>query len=104
MKKGILEKTMEQGRSMVEMLGVLAVVGLLSIVGVAGFRTAMNKHYANQTIDRLTRRALTISSQRLLGQTPSLKGFVENDGAYVIPNTGLEIKDADGNCTNAPQN
>ena len=75
------------GRSMVEMLGVLAVVGVLSVVAVAGLRTAMDKHYANQTINRLRLRAMSISSQRLLGQTPSLNDFNETDGAYTISNT-----------------
>ena len=33
----------ERGRSMVEMLGVLAVVGVLSIAGLAGFKAAIQK-------------------------------------------------------------
>ena len=31
------------GRSMVEMLGVLAIIGVLSVGGIAGYRTAMEK-------------------------------------------------------------
>lgn len=38
----------ESGRSMVEMLGVLAIIGVLSIGGIAGYRYAMNKHKANE--------------------------------------------------------
>ena len=34
----------ESGRSMVEMLGVLAIIGVLSVGGIAGYTTAMNKH------------------------------------------------------------
>ena len=37
----------QTGRSMVEMLGVLAIVGVLSIAGLMGYRYAMNKHKAN---------------------------------------------------------
>ena len=33
----------EHGRSMIEMLGVLAIVGVLSIGGVAGFNKAMKE-------------------------------------------------------------
>ena len=41
----------QYGRSMVEMLGVLAIIGVLSIVVVAGYRMAMSRHRAN-TISR----------------------------------------------------
>ena len=34
---------MESGRSMVEMLGVLAIIGVLSVGGIAGYTTAINK-------------------------------------------------------------
>lgn len=43
-------KTNQTGRSMLEMLVVLAIVGVLSIVAVAGLTYAMNKHRANATI------------------------------------------------------
>ena len=35
-------KKQETGRSMIEMLGVLAVIGVLSVGGVYGYTTAMN--------------------------------------------------------------
>lgn len=38
----------EFGRSMVEMLGVLAIIGVLSIGGIAGYRYAMTQHKLNQ--------------------------------------------------------
>ena len=41
----------EQGRSMVEMLGVLAIIGVLSIGGIAGYTMAMNRYKANQILD-----------------------------------------------------
>lgn len=44
-------KQKEQGRSMVEMLGVLAIIGVLSIGGIAGYTMAMNRHKANQILD-----------------------------------------------------
>ena len=39
------------GRSMVEMLGVLAVIGVLSAGALAGYSKAMFKHKVNQSID-----------------------------------------------------
>ena len=41
----------ESGRSMVEMLGVLAIVGVLSAGALKGYSAAMFKHKMNQTID-----------------------------------------------------
>ena len=65
----------ETGRSMVEMLGVLAVVGVLSIGGVAGYRYAVDKMNANEIINELKKRAITASQQRVLGQTLSLADY-----------------------------
>ena len=41
----------ESGRSMVEMLGVLAIIGVLSIGGIAGYTMAMNRYRANELLD-----------------------------------------------------
>ena len=41
----------ESGRSMVEMLGVLAIIGVLSIGGIAGYTRAMRNWRANEIID-----------------------------------------------------
>ena len=43
----------QSGRSMVEMLGVLAIVGVLSIGGIMGYSYAMDKYRANETINDL---------------------------------------------------
>lgn len=45
----------EKGRSMVEMLGVLAIIGVLSAGGLAGYSKAMFQHKMNQTIDEATK-------------------------------------------------
>ena len=42
-----------KGRSMVEMLGVLAVIGVLSAGALAGFNNAMKRHKTNQVISDL---------------------------------------------------
>lgn len=34
-------KNFEKGRSMIEMLGVLAIIGVLSVGGIAGYSKAM---------------------------------------------------------------
>jgi type II secretory pathway pseudopilin PulG len=50
----------EQGRSMIEMLGVLAIVGVLSVGGIAGYSKAMNKFKVNKTIDQINMIATNI--------------------------------------------
>lgn len=50
----------EQGRSMIEMLGVLAIVGVLSVGGIAGYSKAMNKFKTNKMIDQINMIATNI--------------------------------------------
>ena len=45
----------ESGRSMVEMLGVLAIIGVLSIGGIAGYMLSMNRFRANDLIDKASK-------------------------------------------------
>ena len=44
-------KREDSGRSMVEMLGVLAIIGILSAGALTGYSKAMFRHKVNQTID-----------------------------------------------------
>ena len=46
-------KTNHIGRSMVEILGVLAIVGVLSVGGIAGYSTAMNKYKMNKQNEQI---------------------------------------------------
>ena len=43
----------QAGRSMIEMLGVLAIIGVLSAAGLYGYQKAMMKHKANKTINQI---------------------------------------------------
>ena len=43
--------TNETGRSMVEMLGVLAIIGVLSVGGIAGYNMAMKRYRANEILN-----------------------------------------------------
>ena len=45
--------TQESGRSMVEMLGVLAIVGVLSVGGIAGYSQAMSKFKVTKAMDQV---------------------------------------------------
>ena len=81
---------------MVEMLGVLAIIGVLSVGGIAGYTTAMNSHRANEAINRVTRLAVMISGQKLLGQPASLSGIdadnvtlTQENGKFTLTLSGL---------------
>ena len=43
----------QTGRSMIEMLGVLAIIGVLSVGGIAGYSKAMMKYRTNKTIEQI---------------------------------------------------
>jgi len=44
----------QSGRSMIEMLGVLAIIGVLSVGGIAGYSKAMQKYRINKAIEQIT--------------------------------------------------
>lgn len=44
----------QSGRSMIEMLGVLVIIGVLSIGGISGYSKAMEKIKTNKTINLIT--------------------------------------------------
>ncbi len=46
-----MTKNYESGRSMVEMLGTLAIIGVLSVGAIAGYSYGMDKYRANETIN-----------------------------------------------------
>lgn len=50
----ILNKIEQSGRSMVEMLGVLAIIGVLSVGGISGYSKAMAKFKLTKAQDQLS--------------------------------------------------
>ena len=58
----------ESGRSMVEMLGVLAIIGVLSVSAVVGYNHATSKHTANTIMSELNLRAVPLSQIRIQNQ------------------------------------
>ena len=65
----------QSGRSMVEMLGTLAIMGVLSAGAIGGYSYAMNKHRTNELIYEATKRAQWVGTQLELGSEPSLGTF-----------------------------
>ena len=87
----------ENGRSMVEMLGVLAIIGVLSVGGIAGYSKAMNKYKINKTTDQVSMLVANIrtlfSSQGNYDDLTNAKakkfGVVPNDMYTSVSNTDI---------------
>ncbi|MBR1600348.1 MAG: hypothetical protein IJ677_02085 [Alphaproteobacteria bacterium] len=47
-------KADESGRSMIEMLGVIAIIGILTVGGIAGYSKAMEKWRINKTANQIS--------------------------------------------------
>ena len=59
----------ENGRSMVEMLGVLAIIGVLSVGAIAGYSKAMFKYKLNKQSEQLTQILFSLEHYReMLGR------------------------------------
>ena len=71
-------KKNEFGRSMIEILGVLAIIGVLSVAGLYGYTLAMRKHKTNEIIREVILRANQVSTQLVLGVDVSEVGNLEN--------------------------
>ena len=85
----------QSGRSMVEMLGVLAIIGVLSIGGIAAYRIAMTKNKINNIMNGLWVEATHIASQ-IQGGSTSLKTYSDNiEGIEISAHDGWETSGGD---------
>jgi Tfp pilus assembly protein PilE len=94
-------KVNESGRSMIEMLGVLAIIGVLSVGGIAGYSKAMSKYRVNKTIDQVSHIAantrILFSSQKNYDDLGNSTNSIIIDKAKLFPQ---EMKNTDGNYYN----
>ena len=82
---------------MIEMLGVLAIIGVLSVGGIAGYSKAMMKFKTNKTIDQI---AMTVTTIRTLyAQQKNYKGL-DTSNAYAMGITD-DAMGKSGTLTNA---
>ena len=107
-------RAQESGRSMIEMLGVLAIVGVLSVGGISGYSKAMGKYKINQCLDQIANLIINIRSTfanqtDFSGATTAniiALGIATNDmlnaqgNALVNPfNGAINVKATDGGAT-----
>ncbi len=75
----------ESGRSMVEVLAMLAIAGIIGSAGVGGYTVAMKKHRANELIHEAAGRALAVSQQLAVGRKLDeidFGGYPNNDTGH----------------------
>ncbi len=89
-----LKYNFESGRSMVEMLGVLAIIGVLSVGAIAGYSYAMDKYRVNETINDVNMRGIDLVRQVATKQAPDLSDWpTVSQAGYTISEANLS---ADG--------
>jgi len=75
------EKHTQSGRSMIEMMGVLAIVGVLSAGGIAGYNMAMQSYKTNALIEKI--QLISVQTRKLY------KGDYSNIKIQDLVDTGL---------------
>ena len=60
--QAVTRQTNPIGRSMIEMLGVLAIIGVLSVGGIAGYTKAMEKIHVNKIVNMISDISTTIKT------------------------------------------
>ena len=87
----------QSGRSMVEMLGVLAIIGVLSVGGIAGYSKAMYKHKMSKTMDILSyavARVVELDAMNLGGYIYTAQDAIDYG---IMPDCDVNYVDSDGN-------
>ncbi len=82
----------QSGRSMIEMLGVLAIVGVLSVGGIAGYSKAMAKFKMSKTTDQVS--MMVANARTTYGNSNNFSGL-DNQNACklgIIPSEMLKDK------------
>ncbi|MBR4926851.1 MAG: hypothetical protein IKY98_00845, partial [Alphaproteobacteria bacterium] len=73
----------QSGRSMVEMLGTLAIMGVLSIGGIMGYSYGMDKYRANDATNQIMLRAIDLMMQAANNhETLTLAGWNNESAQY----------------------
>ena len=84
----ILSRNDQKGRSMVEMLGVLAIIGVLSVGGISGYSKAMAKYKLTKAQDQIS--MLLMNIRTAYATSPNYNGLVNKNAiAFNIAPTDM---------------
>ena len=78
----MMKGTHESGRSMIEMLGVLAIIGVLSVGGIAGYSQAMSKYKVTKTTDQI--QTMVTNIRTLFAGQRTYSGLEKPTTAYTM--------------------
>lgn len=94
----ILSRNDQNGRSMIEMLGVLAIIGVLSVGGISGYSRAMAKYKLTKAQDQIT--MLLMNIRTAYATSPSYNGLTAQTAtAYAIAPGDMIVEADDGSNT-----
>ena len=96
-------KNNQSGRSMIEMLGVLAIIGVLSVGGIAGYSKAMAKYRANKVMEQISMFVTNTRTMYAQQQTYMNLGNTMAVDMGIVPDD-LIVVDSDGKPTGALRN
>lgn len=96
-------KSNQTGRSMIEMLGVLAIIGVLSVGGIAGYSKAMAKYRSNKVIEQVSMLITNIRTMYAQQQTYNNLSNAMSIEMGVVPDD-LIVVDGNGSPTGALRN
>lgn len=83
----------QNGRSMTEMLGVLAIIGILSIGALVGYQYAINQYKSSNTLEEITRRNVVLAMQYTRGYDLDMSEF--GDRTYLNYPITCDLKEED---------
>ena len=76
---------------MVEMLGVLAIIGVLSVGGIAGYSKAMEKHKINKAIDQIS--MIVANVETMFSNTNNYTGLFSAYDLKIFPDDMKYVND-----------
>ena len=85
--QAVTRQTNPIGRSMIEMLGVLAIIGVLSVGGIAGYSKAMMKFKINKTMQQIAE--IVANVQTLYAQQKDFNGLTNETAVQmgIVPDS-----------------
>jgi len=91
-------KSNQEGRSMVEMLGVLAIIGVLSVGGISGYSKAMAKFKLTKAQDQIS--MLLMNIRTAFATSPNYSGLNNTNAILYNIAPGDMVPDVSGSAIN----
>ncbi len=94
-----ITKNNQNGRSMVEMLGVLAIIGVLSIGAIAGYSKAMFKYKMNKTLDIISHAVARVAELETMNWGDGFELWTKQHMVKygILPDCDMNYVASDGN-------